>query len=156
MTWRYLDDTVVYRTLPDGGTESMLASALPEGETIAPPGLDEIKARLSAAATARRWAIETSGLGLPDGSRVQTGSDDQARITAVLVNADLAGVETVNFKAASGWVSLSIEQVRAIAGAIGRHVQACFDAERAHHEAIAALVSVEQAAEYDVNAGWPS
>jgi hypothetical protein len=156
MTWRYLNDTIVYRTRPDGGMESMLASALPDGEIIQMPSLDELKAKLLKLATAKRWEVETGGMTLPDGTEVQTGSDDQARITAVLVSAGLAGVEAVNFKSASGWVSLTIDQVRAIAGAIGQHVQACFDAERAHHEAIAAITSIEQAGAYDVAAGWPA
>src|SRR5690606_28166769 len=95
---------------------------------------------------------------LPDGTAVGTTIDDQNRITSVVANAELAGLtdaDEVDFKAASGWVRITIAQVRGIAGAIGQFVQACYSAERAHHEAIAALETAEQIAQYDVTAGWP-
>ena len=42
-----------------------------------------------------------------------------------------------------------------IAAAIALHVQACFSAERAHHEAIAAASDADLYG-YDINTGWPS
>lgn len=35
-------------------------------------------------------------------------------------------------------------------------LQACFSAERAHHEAIGAIASIEALQAYDVTAGWPA
>jgi len=46
--------------------------------------------------------------------------------------------------------------MRGISSAIARHVQACFSAERNHHEAIDTLTSLAQALEYDVRTGWPA
>ena len=117
--------------------------------------LDALKARLTTAATAHRWAVETGGITLPGGIEIKTGIDDQARITSVIANARLAGVTSVDFKAASGWVTLTIEQIEGITAAIALHVQACFAAERGHHEAIEALSDIEIAQDYDVAAGWP-
>ncbi|UYL85493.1 hypothetical protein gp38 [Acidovorax phage Aval] len=114
------------------------------------------KDRLQAAATAQRWAVETGGVTLPGGTRVGTTVDDQNRITTVIANAQLAGVTEVDFKAASGWVSLTLDDLRGIAALIAQHVQACFSAERAHHEAITALDSRAAAAAYDVRTGWPA
>ncbi len=114
------------------------------------------QARLAAAVTALRWDIETGGITLPTGTRVGTTLSDQNRITTVIANAQLAGVTEVDFKAASGWVSLTLDELRGIASAIARHVQACFSAERAHHEAIEALTTPAQAQEYDVRTGWPA
>ena len=96
----------------------------------------------------------TGGIALPVGGRVGTTIDDQNRITSVITNAALAGVESVDFKAASGWVTLSLEEVRGIAAAIAVHVQACFSAERAHHAAIDAL-DLLGTQTYDVSIGWP-
>lgn len=110
---------------------------------------------LLAAATTKRWEVETGGVGLPNGIRVGTLKADQDRVTSVIANADLAGVTSVDFKAASGWVTLDMVSVRLIAKAIALHVQACFSAERAHHEAIAALADEELDA-YDLNTGWPA
>lgn len=120
-----------------------------------PRTLAIVKVELTAAATSRRWAVETGGIELQGGIRVGTEKADQDRVTSVIVNATTAGVESVDFKAKSGWVTLTVAQVQGIASAIARHVQACFTAERAHHEAIAALPSFEAALEYDVQAGWP-
>lgn len=167
--WQFVDTTrlVVVRALPDGATESALASREDVAEWLTahpntgvvthgdPPTLAMLKADLLAAATSRRWAVEAGGIELPGGIRVATGKDDQDRITSVLVNAQAAGVASVDFKAKTGWVTLSIDDVRGIATAIALHVQACFSAERAHHEAIAALPSIDAAQAYDISTGWP-
>lgn len=112
--------------------------------------------------TALRWQHETGGLTLPTGVRVATGIDDQNRITSVIANAQLAGVEKVDFKAASGWVTVTVQELQSISAAIAVHVQACFTAERVHHEAIDALAEQYEGealqsalAAYDVQSGWP-
>ena len=123
--------------------------------TLAPLPAEQVRADLMVAVSAKRWAVETGGLTLPGGATVGTTIDDQNRITSVIANAQLAGVVSVNFKAQSGWVTLSLEHMRGIAAAIALHVQACFSAERAHHEAINAASDAELYG-YDINAGWPS
>ena len=115
----------------------------------------QVRATLLQAVSAKRWAVETGGLVLPGGAVVGTTIDDQNRITSVIANAQLAGVVSVDFKAQSGWVTLSLEHMRGIAAAIALHVQACFSAERAHHEAIAAASDADLYG-YDINTGWPS
>lgn len=120
------------------------------------PTLDMLQVQLVQAATAKRWEVETSGITLPDGVRVATDKADQDRITAVVVNAAAAGVETLDFKAVHGWVTLTVAEVQGVASAIALHVQACFSAERAHHVAIAALTTAEAAQVYDLSAGWPT
>lgn len=119
-----------------------------------PLGLSEQRANLTAAVTNLRWQHETGGITV-GGIVVGTTIDDQNRITSVVANAQAAGVASVDFKAASGWVTLTVAQVQAIAAAIALHVQACFSAERAHHEALASTPDDELLA-YDVEAGWPS
>lgn len=117
---------------------------------------------LKAEITALRWQHETGGLTLPSGVRVATGIEDQNRITSVIANAQVAGVEKVDFKAASGWLTVTVQELQAIAAAIAVHVQACFTAERMHHEAIDALTEQNEGealqtalATYDVASGWP-
>ena len=114
-----------------------------------------LREQLQAAVTERRWEVETGGVTLPGGVRVATGTADQNRIATVISTASLAGVATVEFKAASGWVTLTLDEVRGIAAGIALHVQACFAAERAHHEAIAAT-GLSDLVAYDVMAGWPA
>lgn len=116
---------------------------------------DAAKASLKTEATDARWRREVGGITLPGGIAIATSTADQNRITTVIANAQLAGVTSVDFKAASGWVTLTLAEVQGIAAAIALHVQACFSAERAHHEAIEALTSIEALQAYDVTAGWP-
>lgn len=137
-----------------------------EAELLCAPAEPPITAdKLKAIVTDYRWEVETGGLTLPGGVQVATALDDQNRITTVVANARLAGLDSVKFKAASGWVTLSVAEVEAIAAAIAMHVQACFAAECAHHEAIDALAALhadnpqalQQALEgYDIEQGWPA
>jgi hypothetical protein len=119
------------------------AAALPPEDT---------RAELRRQVTAIRWQKETGGITV-GGMGVNTGIDDQNRIASVLTVMAL-GIETIDFKIATGWVTLTAAEVQAVAKAIGTHVQACFSAERAHHAAIAKLAS--NATTYDVSIGWPS
>lgn len=120
--------------------------------------VEELRQNKLQAATDMRWQVMTGGMAL-NGVSIGTTIDDQNRITSVVANAELAGLtdaDEVDFKAASGWVRISIGQIKAIAGAIGQHVQACYSAERVHHEAIEALETREEVAAYDVTTGWPT
>ena len=128
------------------------------------PSMTDVQS-LKAAVTQKRWEVETGGITLPTGVRVATGIDDQNRITSVIANARLAGLDSVSFKAASGWVTLTLAELEGVAAAIALHVQQCFSAERAHHEAIDALqqlhadddLALQQALEtYDIEQGWPT
>ncbi|WP_372380308.1 DUF4376 domain-containing protein [Xanthomonas sp. NCPPB 1062] len=119
----------------------------------APETLETLRTALRAAATQRRWECETGGITI-GGVQVGTSTEDQNRISTVLAAADLGTVEQVDFKAISGWVTLTLAEIRGIAAAISAHVQACFTAERAHHEAIGAMTSIEELRAYDVATGW--
>ena len=112
--------------------------------------LDDAKRQLRERASALRWQHETGGIDI-GGVRVLTGTEDQNRIASALIGAPA----TLDFKAESGWVTLTLAELQGIAAAITAHVQACFTAERAHHDAIDALETLEAAQAYDVEAGWP-
>lgn len=120
---------------------------------------------LKAQITQKRWEVETGGITLPNGVHVATGIDDQNRITSVVANAERAGVVEVDFKAPSGWIRITLAELQAVAVAVALHVQACFSAERAHHEAIDALAQLHaedadalqsSLQAYDIEQGWPS
>lgn len=134
-----------------------------DGESLREPEpgtlLRRAKAELKQAVTDKRWQVETGGLTLPPelgGARVLTATEDQNRIATAIQGMRDAGMSEVDFKAASGWVKLNLEQLVGISNAIAGHVQACFSAERAHHEAVDALTSFEDVSGYDFNQGWPS
>lgn len=116
---------------------------------------EEAKAALLTALTAKRLEEETGGLTLPNGVTIATGIADQDRITSVLVHSQAAGVSSVDFKATSGWVTLTIEEVQGIAIAIARHVQTCFSVERMHYDRIQALTTLYQIKAYNLTTDWP-
>ena len=122
---------------------------------VTPLPADQVRADLMDAATSKRWDVMTGGVTLPGGISVGTTIDDQNRVTSVIANAQLAGVESMDFKAESGWVTLTLDQVRGIAAAVALHVHACYAAERQHHEAINVATDAELY-DYDINTGWPS
>ncbi|WP_353086606.1 DUF4376 domain-containing protein [Stenotrophomonas sp.] len=132
---------------------------LAAGNTISLPEetrtLADIKAELTAEATALRWEKETGGIEL-NGVLVGTTLDDQNRISGVLSAIALGGLVEVDFKAQNGWVKLTASEIQGIAQHISAHVQGGFTAERAHHEAIERLVSAEELSTYDVTQGWPN
>lgn len=140
-------------TLEPTGIERQGSGWVRRWVAVARP-VEEVRSSLMAAVTELRWRKETGGIMLPGGVSVGTAIDDQNRITSVIANAQAAGVETVDFKAASGWITLTVAQMQGIAAAIALHVQACFSAERAHHEAIAAADG-EELQGYDIESGWP-
>lgn len=136
-----------------------------DGAFFAPESARVTTESVKAMVTAQRWNIETGGITLHTGVRVDTGIDDQNRITSVIANARLAGLTEVSFKAGSGWVTLTLAELEGVAASIAMHVQQCFNAERAHHEAIDTLQqlhaedaeALQQALEaYDIEQGWPS
>ena len=141
-----------------------LVRMTPEEEAahLNPPEAPVTVDQLKAIVTAFRWKVETGGITLPTGVRVATGIDDQNRITSVVANAERAGLEEVDFKAAEGWAKVTLAELQAIATAVALHVQACFSAERAHHEAIDVIALIADPQErqaaldaYDESQGWP-
>lgn len=105
--------------------------------------------------TGLRWEHETGGITFATGVRIDTSEYDQNRITSIIANAESAGISSVDFKAATGWLTLTVKELKGIASTIVRHVQACFSAERAHHETIDSLTT-SGLRSYDVNANWPN
>lgn len=103
---------------------------------------DAFKEELKSRASHKRWEVETGGVVIGDGEgAVLVGStiEDQNRITSLVANARMAGVESVDFKAKSGFTELSVEDVEGVAATIALHVQDCFSWERTMHETIDAL-----------------
>ena len=137
------------------GVFSQAWAVEPLNEQELADAMQALRTQLLQAVTARRWEVETGGITLPGGVQIATTTQDQNRIATVISTAALGGVETVEFKAASGWATLTLDQVRGIAAAIAIHVQACFAAERAHHAAIDGLQTLQELQMYNVGLGWP-
>ena len=103
------------------------------------------------AIAARRYQAETGGITV-EGLPIDTGRDSQSLITGAAVSAMLDPGYSVRWKAAGGFVSLDAPQIIALASAVRRHVQACFDREAELVTALAAGVFQPALLED----GWPA
>lgn len=156
--YQYLNDELVEVQDPRSGwapkitTLSLTAEEVSGFEAIT--DLGELKAALKEKITNLRWYLETGGVVLSNGMEVQSGTDDQNRVTSVITNAKLAGVTVVDFKATAGWVTVTLSEVEVVAAVVALHVQKCFSKERFHHEAVDAIESIEDLRLYDITASW--
>lgn len=123
--------------------------------TLTPWTPDRVRSHLKDRVTQKRWDVETGGITLANGARVDTTIEDQNRIASTVAIGATMSVTGIDFKGADGWITLELPALTAIANAIGHHVQQCFSAERAHHAAIDQL-DYEALLAYDVDTGWPS
>jgi hypothetical protein len=90
-----------------------------------------------------RWRIETGGVTLPDGARILTDRESQAQLTSAYQSLTQPFVDSIEWKAADGWVTVTEAELRPIAQAVAQHVQACFTAERQVSDQIAAAEGAE-------------
>ncbi len=124
------------------------ASTEVKGERLA-----QGKTRLKDAVTARRYALETGGVDV-GGAMIKTDRESQGQLSCAFSSLTAGLIKSVDWKAANGWVTLDADGITILAGEVASHVQACFTAEKTHHEAIDAL-TLDQVATYDTTAGWP-
>ncbi len=84
-----------------------------------------------------RKTIEQQGVVLPTGVVVQSDVESQGKIAQTIQSIDLGMIdEPVNWKASTGFVPLSRDDLLLIGRAVARHVQRSFDAEMAVVEQI--------------------
>lgn len=86
------------------------------------------KAQLSAYAASKRYDVETGGVTI-SAMPIATDRQSQAMISGAYSLAQRDAALSVQFKTASGFVSLTAAQVIEIAVAVATHVQACFSKE---------------------------
>ena len=108
-----------------------------DGTFAAPPEPAPSVAELLAYAAGRRYAVETGGLAL-NGAVIATDETSQAKIGNAYQLLQATGAARVEFKAQNGFVTLSAEQFKGLAIAVGLHVQACFAVEAEVEAAILA------------------
>lgn len=144
-------DGVVVITVPDG-YQLERAEGVEPAQYLKPvlSGAAELKAYLAD----KRWQVETGGVTLPGNTVIQTDAASQAKIAQAIQSIDLGiTAEPIQWKAASGWLSVTRDDLVAIATAVAAHVQAAFAAEAALSAAIDGG-SVTTTDEIDA-ADWP-
>lgn len=99
-----------------------------------------------------RWRIETGGVELPSGARILTDRESQAQLTSAYQSLSMPFVDSIDWKAADGWVTVTEAELRPIAQAVAQHVQGCFKAERQVSEQIEAAEGAEALYAIDIAA----
>lgn len=103
---------------------------------------ETFKHELRSRVNRKRKEVEFGGISIPMGDDavfIETDADSVFKLNAVVSNISLAEIDSVNFKAASGFVELTSSQLKEIAKAVVLHVQECFTWEKEQNEAIDAL-----------------
>lgn len=130
------------RFLPGLTSTDGIPAALADGVHAPLPAIetiDSLRAGLKARATARRWEIETGGVTLPNGLRIDTDDRTKTLIAGALASAQLDTDFTTRWKASdSTWHMLDAGMIKVLASAIFHHVDACFAREGELHDQIAA------------------
>lgn len=130
-------------------------TAAPDGTFLAPVVGGAISVDLVAYAAAKRYAVETGGV-VVNGAKIATDRGSQAMIVGAYAYVGASGAASIRFKASSGWTTLTAEQVKALALAVGTHVQAAFAVEDDLDAAInASPPTVTTTAQIDA-APWPA
>lgn len=109
--------------------------------------------------THKRWEIEIGGLTLPNGVKILTSIDDQNRIATSIQGMETAGLNEIDFKSYSGWVKLTLAELKQISIAVTMHVEQCFARECALHKMCDEANTAEELkriVEEEIDKGWPT
>lgn len=125
--------------------------------------LADRKAAMKAAITAKRWAVETSGITV-SGANISTDAQTQAKLSGALQLVQSDDTVLIDWKASDGsWVQLNAASVTSIAVAVGSHVQACFTREKELHISVDNAIDSDALNLIDIEAGsvdgvgsWPN
>lgn len=124
------------------------------GDAIEPPTLDYLRKQLTDRLADVRFATETAGVELPDGSRIRTDRESQAQINSAYTTLRDGMVDAADFKGENGWVAITLAEIKPIAQAVAQHVQPCFTAERRVSEQIEAAGTTEELVAIDLEGAF--
>ena len=112
-------------------------------EEVTPPTLDQAKVAAKGRLAAIRFSRETGGITV-NGTNVLTDRDTQDALDRIFSCYDRQLISgAIDFRMPDGWTSMTEPQLRAIAGLIAQHVQACWSAQRVAEEAVDTATTVE-------------
>ena len=111
---------------------------------------EEVTAQWADQIAARRFQVETGGVTVAD-VQINTDRDSQSLLTGAAFAASLDPGYHIKWKAATGFVDLTGEQILGIASQVRAFVQACFNREA---ELLGAVADGSITAEM-LEEGWP-
>lgn len=130
------------------------ATAVPYTLTLRQPA--DVFADKLAQLAALRYEKETAGITIA-GATIKTDRESQATVASAYTSMKNGLLAQVDWKAANGWVTITLAQLEPIAQAVAAHVQACFSRERELTNTLQAIVdNPVVVANYDITTGWPA
>lgn len=123
--------------------------------TYDPLDLEEAQASMKRALAGERWDKETAGIDV-DGQIIQTTREAQGQIASTYSALKDGLVASADWKADTGWVSVTLAEFEPIARAVAAHVQSCFSAEKVVSEQIDAATTVDELAQIDLGSAFDS
>lgn len=157
--WINLYDAAAGLWHVDASSQAALDAAAKDylANTYQSERLGRLKAEKLAALAAQRYAVETGGMTLPDGTKVATDRESQGLVArAYTASRDGLATGSVSFKAASGWTTMNQAQIKALFQAMTDRQQACYDHEYALEQQIAAATDQAALDAVDITSGWPA
>ncbi len=108
-----------------------------------PTPFSELKTAKRAEIAQARYTAETAGIPV-NSVKIKTDRESQSLITGAALQALQDSAYTCNWKTEAGFVSLTAEQIHAVAVAVREHVQACFDKEAVLIEQVEVAATQEE------------
>lgn len=76
-----------------------------------------------------RFEVETAGV-MHGGQKILTDRESQSQLSSAERSLDAAFLDSINWKSADGWITVTQAELKPIARAVAQHVQGSFTAER--------------------------
>lgn len=130
-------------------------------QTAPPPPLSEVAMYAGWAVTGKRASLIAEGVDLAGGRRFRPTDADLARLGPVALNHVALGVTSIDIQLDQPqvWYAISAADLEVAYAAFVMKRELCYSNERAHLEAIAALLAANDRPGlegYDSTTGWPA
>lgn len=120
--------------------------------------IDFVKGKLVERISAKHASVLDSGLTLPNGVKLLTGLEDRAMISALHTTLSIdPDIETIDYKADSGWVKLTREEGLQVHAALNAFIKHCDSRMMVLVDGVMNAADSAEAFEFyntEVNLGW--
>lgn len=140
--------------LPFDPIKDEAGTILKTTEEVKAEYLAQWKTELNDHVAQKRFAVETGGVTLPDGTTIKTDRESQAQLSSAYTSLKNGLIPSTQWKADGTWLTVTLAEIEPIAQAVAVHVANSFNKEKAHQEAIDAITTFAEAESYDGSINW--
>lgn len=121
---------------------------------IEPPSLDYLREQVKGKLAEHRFAKETAGITLADGTKIKADRESQAQLSGAHSSLKNGLIASTTWKAENGWSIVTLTEIEPIAQAVAAHVSSCFEAEKTVSDQIDLLETAQEIAQFDFTAAF--